>query len=170
MCGTGDSPVEVACVVKRFVFRLETVRRLRKQAEDAQKRVVAEHTRRLTREQQRIQRLRAGLDAQRRAARADHGVALLDLASFRCRYFYMARLDREVMESRQRAGKMSRALDQERKKLGELSARRKVIDRLRDKQWMRHRIAVRRAEQAEDDENATQKYIRERTSFAGVRA
>ncbi len=149
-------------MAKRFVFRLETVRRVRKQAEDAQKRVVAEHTRRLTDERDRTRRLSAGLIAQRRDARTDHDARRLDLVALRCRYFYMARLEREILESRRQVEQLEKVLEQERKKLGELAARRKAIDKLRDKQWSRHQTAMKRAEQAEDDEIAAQKYVRER--------
>ena len=146
-------------MAKRFVFRLEAVLRVRKQAEDLQRQVVADHARRVADDQDQARRLASGLDTQREAARLEHQTQKLDLAALRCRYFYMARLDRELIEARRRFEESEVALQQERTKLGTLSARRKVIDKLREKQWSRHQTEIKRAQQAQDDEVAARPFM-----------
>ncbi len=54
----------------------------------------------------------------------------------------------------------NRELDEERSKLAEASKQLKVIEKLREKQWRRHQLEVKREEQSASDESALQMFSR----------
>ncbi len=146
----------------RFRFRLETVRRLREQARDAQRRVVADAVRAVTRIEDRIARLaRETQDACGRSRNA-RDFRFLDVVSLCGHQLYQNWLHRKTAESHQELAEKQAVLERERTKLAEASTRLKVIENLRERQWKRHLVEVAREEQAASDEAAQQGYLRRR--------
>ena len=147
-------------MAKRFVFRLETVERLRKQARDEQRRVVADAVRALASAESRAaslnEQLRAMVDRARGERQTDH----LDIAALRGNQMHRNWLHRRIMESTEEIAKAQVRLDAERAKLGEATARLKVLEKLRERRWSRHLVEVAREEQTIASEIAVQGFVR----------
>ena len=147
----------------RFRFRLEVVRRIRRQAQDAQRRVVAESIRAAAAAEERINRLTQDLRHTIDLTREAQGAKALDLVPLRGHQFYSGWLQRQILESdRELAGRRAE-VDRERARLAEATKKLKVVEKLREKQWARHMKEVHREEQAAFDEVGAQRYLR-RTS------
>ena len=153
-------------MAKRFRFRLEVVRQLRQQAQDTQRRVVADAARAVTRVDERIARMTQELADTVDRSRDTQQTRHLDMTSLRGHQFYRGWLHQRIMESGEERENLDAKLDRERVKLAEVSKRLKVIERLREKQWMRHQAEFRREEQAGYDEAALQGYVRGRRESA----
>lgn len=147
-------------MAKRFVFRLETVERLRKRARDEQRRAVAEAVRVLaaaeSRAQSLNQQLRNMVDLTREARQTER----LDIAALRGNQLHRNWLYRRIMESNEEIAKAQVRLDSERTKLGEATARLKVLEKLRERRWSRHLVEVAREEQTIASEIAVQGFVR----------
>jgi len=147
-------------MARRFRFRLETVRRLRKQALDAQRRVVADAVQALVRVEERIavltRRWHGVVDQSRDAMR----IQRLDLVSLSGHQVYRGWLDQEIGKSKESLGRKRAELDAERARLAETSKELKVIDKLRERQWERFSVKIAREEQVANDEAALQMYLR----------
>ncbi len=124
-----------------FRFRLEVVRRLRRQALDAQRRVVAEAVRSVARVQDRIAQLMQELGASMHNARDAQQAGRLDVVSLRAYQHHRGRLHRRSLEARQELAKKEAELNAEREKLAEAMKRLKVIEKLREKQKLRYDTA-----------------------------
>ncbi len=144
----------------RFRFRLETVERIRRREQDERRRGVALAIQEVQRVKERIgvltQQLANSIDLKRGLQRAEH----VDMRSLRGHQFHLGDLHRRILESGEQLTQRRSVVDQERAKLAEASKRLKVIEKLREKQWNRHVMALRREEQAAMDEAALQKYVR----------
>ena len=149
-------------MVRRFRFRLETVRRLREQSRDAQRRVVAEAVRAVTRIEERITQLAGELQDACGRSRDVRGAGMLDTMSLKGHQVYRSWLHRKIAESHEELADKQALLERERAKLAEVSTRLKVIENLRDRQWKRHLVEVAREERAVGDEAAQQGYLRRR--------
>jgi flagellar export protein FliJ len=147
-------------MARRFRFRLETVRRLREQARDAQRRVVAEAARvvrsledRITRFSQDVRQVSAQLRDARRGGP-------MDTALLRRYLQYQGWLQRQISGARTDLAARQAELDRQRAKLTELRRDLEVIEKLRERQWQRYLVEVAREEQLEHDEAAQQQFAR----------
>ena len=154
-------------MAKRFQFRLEVVRKLREQARDMQRRVVADAVREVRGVEERVDQLTDQLRATVELTRGEQQTQKLDVPSLRGHQFYRNWLHRRIWESNLELGEKRAKLDTERGKLGEASARLKAIEKLRDKRWARHTTQVHREEQAAMDEVAVGGFIRHRIPIGG---
>ena len=146
----------------RFRFRLEVVERLRRQERDAQRREVANAQQAVRQVDQRIDNLTRELSDTVHRTRSAQGTDRLDMVSVRGHQHYRGFLQRRIFDSNEDMRERKTELDKRRAKLMEASKRLKVIEKLREKQWNRHVIQLRRREQAIMDETALQGYLRER--------
>ncbi len=143
-------------MAKQFTFRLETLRRLRAQREDEQKRVVASRLRK-------IQELEAHrqLLQQRILEQTDHmrnwlNAATVDVDLVKTGRHWMLRLRRGVLETDAQISSEKAMLAHERAALGELRKQTRVLDRLKEKQRDAYHRELDRQEQiALDDMNVT---------------
>lgn len=148
----------------RFRFRLEVVRRVRRQAQDEQRRVVADVVQAVAAAEQRVAGMTQALAETIEHKRGVQQAARLDVASLRGHQFYKGWLQRRILESHAELSRRRVDLDRARARLGEVTRQLKVIEKLREKQWVRHQAAVMREEQAAFDELALQAHLRrERT-------
>ena len=154
-------------MAKRFQFRLEVVRKLREQARDMQRRVVADAVREVRGVEERVDQLTDQLRATVELTRGEQRTQRLDVPSLRGHQFYRNWLHRRIRESNLELCEKRARLDTERTRLGEASARLKAIEKLRDKRWVRHLTQVGREEQAAMDEVAVGGFIRRRIAIGG---
>ena len=150
----------------RFRFRLEVVRKLRKRAQDEQRRVVAECVRRQRQLTQGTEDVDRALRGNVEVTRAASNTGAIDVRSLRLGHAYMGRLQRRASEARAELSECNGQLSAEREKLGDASRQVKAIEKLREKKWERHCTKVRRDEQAAMDEAALQMYGRGRQAHS----
>ena len=149
-------------MARRFRFRLETVRGLREQARDTQRRVVADAVRTVTRIEERIASLTKELKDASGQSRSDQDARFLDTVSLRGHHIYRNWLHWKITEARGELAGKQVVLEQDRARLAEASTRLKVIENLRERQWRRHLAEMAREEQSATDEAAQQAYLRRR--------
>lgn len=149
-------------MARRFQFRLETVRKLKEQALDRQRRVVADTVRALGRVEQRIARLTRQLYRTIEQSRSAQQAAKLDVNSLCGQEFHRGWLHRKIMESHTELATTRAELHVERAKLAEAWKQLRAIERLREKQWTRYRTELAREEQAANDEAALNLHLRKR--------
>lgn len=149
-------------MAKRFRFRLETVERLRKQSRDEQRRAVAQAVRDLSASEERASQLGDQLRDTVELTRGARTAPQLDIAALRGQQLHRNWLYRRIMESTQEIADARARLDAERTKLAEATAKLKVIEKLRERRWLRHKMEVSREEQRVSGEIAVQGYIRRR--------
>ena len=112
----------------KFRFRLEVVRRVRQQAQDAQRRVLADALRAVTAVEWRIAHLTRELGETMGQARDAQRGRRLDMVSLRGHQFYRGSVHRRILESRTELARRRAELDRERAKLGEATKRLKVME------------------------------------------
>lgn len=149
-------------MARAFRFRLEVLRRLREQAQAGQRRKVADAVRAVSQTQGRIEEFTNELQNAAEATRAARQAERIDVVFLRQDQFYRGWLQRRITESAVEMAQRRRELEKERDRLAEATKRLKVIAKLRERQWQRHRVKVQREEQAVTDEAATQSYSRRR--------
>lgn len=146
----------------KFRFRLEVVRRVRKQAQDAQRRVVADAVQRVKNLESRIDRLTSDLHRTMDQTRDVGRPRQMDLPSLRRHQVYRGCIHGWLLESANDLTVRQAALDGERSKLAETSKRLKAIEKLRERKWASHVQALGRVERAGYDEMAAGRYVRAR--------
>ncbi len=147
-------------MARRFRFRLETVRRLRQQARDAQRRVVADAVRAVTRVEERIAELTRQWHGMIEQSRDALHTPRLDVVSIRGHQIHRAWLHRKITELSETLARKQAKLRAERAQLAETSNRLRAIEKLRERQWKRFRTSVAREEQGASDEAALQMHLR----------
>ena len=141
-------------MARKFRFRLEVVRKLREQARDEQRLVVAEVIRAVRSVEGRMEQLTDQLRETVHRTRDAREERRLDLPSLRGHQFYQGWLHRRIMETHENLAVSKARLDAERVRLGEATMRLKAIETLRERRWKRHQTLVHREEQAVGDEAA----------------
>jgi flagellar export protein FliJ len=147
-------------MARRFPFRLKTVQRLREQARDAQRRVVAEKVRQVGTVEQHIAAFTGELDRAVGESRDSQAAARIDIAAVRDQHRYRGWLRRRMGDSFADWEVKQRELFAEQAGLIEASKRLRVIEKLRDRQWREYQAEVRREEQAATDEAAASQFLR----------
>jgi flagellar FliJ protein len=143
-----------------FRFRLEVVRRIRKQAQDVQRREVADAVRSLSAVQDRLAALEGQLHVTVNQTRETQQAGLLDLMSLQRHHLYRGWLHRRRVEVREELVRHEEQLDERRARLAEATKQLKVVQKLREKQKTRYDRRMQRQEQAAYDEAALQIYRR----------
>lgn len=144
----------------RFRFRLEAVRRVRKQALDAQRRVVADAVQAVQEVENRMGRLTEELDLTMDRSRDARRLYDLDISALRSHQVYRGCIHRRLLESATELVTRRATLDVERSKLAETTKGLKAIEKLRERELASHFKALAREEQAAYDETAAGLYMR----------
>lgn len=144
----------------RFRFRLEVVRRVRKQAQDMQRRVVADAIQAAQEVENRMGRLTEELDRTMDRSRDARRLHELDISALRGHQVYRGCIHRRLLESATELVKRRATLDVERSKLAETTKRLKAIEKLRERKLASHVKTLEREEQAGYDETAAGLYMR----------
>jgi flagellar export protein FliJ len=168
----GKPPSDARMEMKRFVFRLEGVRRLRLQQEQAVQVELA-----------RVMRDRNAVVAQiaeSRAAEAELYEYLRQPGRSAAEMAHVARYGtwhrQQIFSLGVKLRQFDKGVELVRTRLADARARREALDHLHDRQLAAWTAAVRREEQAELDEIATMRAARDRglqapvTTIAGVAA
>jgi flagellar export protein FliJ len=141
-------------LARSFQFRLEAVRRVRRESERVQQRILAQALREL------LELDREDLQVQREIGRIREEVKAvsqqpeLDVLRLRQWELYRGRLAGNLEKIEAKRKDANGRVDVERGKLLEAVKKRRAIDRLFEKQWSRHQDEMRREERRMTDELA----------------
>lgn len=133
---------------------MEVVRKLRKRAQDAQRRVVAGEVRAVGQMRGRIAGLRGELRNQLHQVRDVQMGRLVDVASLRSHHLRRGLLWKEVYAAQEELDRRQAKLDEERNALAAATKQLRVIEKLYEKRKTKYEVWVRRREQAAWDEAA----------------
>jgi flagellar FliJ protein len=141
-------------MARTFRFRLEPVRQLREQAEDAAKEDLAT----AMAERRRQEELRAvaeqRLDGARDSSRVTAGAAI-DISAIAAHQAFIERSEREAQAAELELHRHEAEVSARRSALEHAAQERQVLEKLRDKQSRAHSVAAEKAEAAMLDELAT---------------
>lgn len=154
-------------MARRFRFRLDTVERLRRQVRDVQQRVVVGAVQAVARVDTRKTGWNNDLLGILESGREVRAPGTMDVNSLRLHQLYRGWLHKMLDVTETELMDRTRELEEERSKLGEASKQLKVIEKLREKQWRRHQLEVRREEQSASDESALQMFLRRMSDSHG---
>lgn len=143
-------------MAKRFTFRLETLRRLRAQREDEQKRVVAARLRKIQELETEKQQLQQRILEQTDHMRGWLNASTVDVDLLKTGRHWVLRLRRGVLETDARINVEKTMLAHERAALNEMRKQTRVLERLKEKQRETFYRELDRQEQITlDDINVT---------------
>lgn len=156
-------------MAKRFVFRLETLLKVRRQREERQKRVVAERLRQISRVRTEIDTLQERITEQVGAMRAEVSRPSIDVVSVVRNRHWLSHLHQGRLAAESHLHVLEARLAQERAVLAQASREKKVLEKLKERQHDRYNRELERKELNEADELGTARYVRAQGSdgFAG---
>lgn len=153
-------------MAKPFRFRLETVLRVRRQREDAAKRVVADRLRQMAEVKAEMAAMQGQIASELDAFREAHGSGTLDMRQVARHRYWLVQLDQGVMTNESRLRDLESALAKERQELAEARKQVRILEKLEERQRERYMKELERAEAAENDEIGTVLAMRKRREEA----
>ncbi|UCG33035.1 MAG: flagellar export protein FliJ [Phycisphaerales bacterium] len=135
-----------------FKFRLETVLKLRKQNEDKHKRIVAGRIRQLNAVRQRMAAQERQIAAETEAVRSSRARGAISIEALARGRHWLTHLQRGLLETQGHARVIKAHLAQERSDLARAAKEAKALEKLKERQRLRHDQEERRAETRELDE------------------
>lgn len=154
-------------MARAFRFRLDVVQRLRKQTVDEHRRALAAILRRLRATEAAIRDIEGLLDECSRATREDQAAGMLNLGTVTAWQMYRVLLHDRLVRELANAARIAHEAAAQRERLADAHKQLKAVEKLRERQWERYLVDLRRAEQRETDEQAVQRYHRSR-DFADI--
>jgi flagellar FliJ protein len=140
----------------RFVFALEAVLRQRTHAERERMREMAACQAEMTRLQAELRALNDALQGSAADMKANHLTGPIDVAYLAAHRRYTVAMQRKGQSLVQEMARQQRKVDEAQRLLAEAAKERKVIEKLREKQFERWKQDVTRREQADADEVGAQ--------------
>lgn len=148
-------------MAQAFKFRLETVRRLRRQELDLRRREVAEAAREVLTLQDRIGQLSETVRAHVGELRQSQSEgASLDLPQIRMHYVHQGYLARQMVDAELRLAEKQKELSNRREMLKQANARAKALEKLHERQKERFDRDQRMSERKTQDEQAQRTMFR----------
>ena|SRR5450432_3854004 len=136
----------------KFVFKLEGVLQQRKHAEQDKQRELAVKQKQFVELQQTLSGLQQSMQSANEDVRRNHLVGRLNLEFLAAHRRFLVGMQRQAVVTMQKLALALRAVDEARMELTEAAKQRKVIEKLREKQFARWREELAKREQAEMDE------------------
>jgi len=149
-------------MAKRFEFRLEALLKIRKQAEDACKRAVADRLRSIGVVQGEIAVLQDQIRSEIGAFRRTHAVGRLDVTQVMRHRHWLIHLHQGALMGHARLAELQRRLQEDRAALAETRKRVRILEKLKERQYERYRRDLDRAEVRQNDEIGNILYVREK--------
>src|SRR4051812_22969486 len=140
----------------RFVFTLEALLRQRLHAERERQRELASCQAEMVRLQQELKTLNDELQGSAQDMKANHLTGPLDVAFLAAHRRYSVAMQQKGLGLVQDMARQQKKVDDAQRLLAEAAKERKVIEKLREKQFERWKQEVSRKEQADADEAGAQ--------------
>jgi flagellar FliJ protein len=151
----------------RFVFSLESVLRQRTHAERERMRELAVCQGEMTRLQAELKALNDAMQGSLADMKANHLTGPIDVAYLAAHRRYTVAMQRKGQSLVQDMARQQRKVDEAQRLLAEAAKERKVIEKLREKQFERWKAEAARKEQADADEVGAQFGYRQVIGRAG---
>jgi flagellar protein FliJ len=155
-------------VAKRFVFRYETLLKIRRQREDHHKRIVAERVRQIVAARDRLASLHHQISEEQDAIRAGQAPGTIDLQQIVRHRHWLGHLHRNVLDTEGSIRALEGHLAQERAALAEVVKQRKILDKLRERRLERHLHEEQRQETLAADDLTTVRYVYAQTDAVAL--
>jgi flagellar export protein FliJ len=157
-------------MAKKFQFRLDVVRDMRKRSRDDAARVVAERLTQVAAVQQRVEDFSKQLRDTLKIGCLERAEKSIEVAVLKTQQYYGKWLHDRITDASSTLRLAAENLSQERTKLAQAAANLKAIEKLRERKWRKHLLLVRRDEQAMTDEVAGRMGQAAKVAEAGVSA
>ena len=144
----------------KFHFQLEGVLKQREGLERERQRTLAVAQARMQKLEEQLRDLDRSVQAAHADAREHHLLGKLDMAFLAAHRRFIASSQRQAMNLAQGMAAVKTEIDQARAALAEAAKQRKVIEKLRQRQYDRWKADLLRKETAEMDEIGTQLAVR----------
>lgn len=146
-------------MAKRFIFRYETLLKVRRQREDHHKRIVAERVRQIVAARERLSALREQIAEEEAAIRAGQKPGTVDMQQIVRHRHWLGHLHRNVLETEAAIRALEERLARERAVLAEAVKQRKILDKLRERRLERHLQEEQRRDMNATDDLTTVRYV-----------
>jgi flagellar FliJ protein len=146
-------------MAKRFTFRLDTLLKIRQQREDEQKRVVAERLRQIGQVRDQLDALQNQIRDETDAIRSGQAGGVIDIQQVMRHRSWLGHLHCGVLEAEARERFLEARLAQERVVLAEAVKQRRILAKLKERQFERYQRDEQKRETRESDELATVRYV-----------
>lgn len=146
-------------MAKRFRFRFETMLKIRRQREDQHKRIVAERIRQIRQVERERVSLERRIAENMEAIRQSQAGGTIDLQQAIRHRNFLTHLHRAALEAESQRRGLEARLAQERQALAEAAKQCRVLDKLKEHQWDRHRREQERIEQNAADDLNTVRFV-----------
>lgn len=150
--------------MKKFRFRLETVLKLRRLAEDQKKRAVGELLTEIHEHQRVAVEFDAAVAAAGRELKQRHARGHIDLAWLSNYQSYVGHIRKNVAEKIEIVSQLQQKLVEARRELAEAAKQTKILEKLREKRKERYDDELNRLEVSEQDDIATKSFLGSRAS------
>lgn len=157
-------------MARKFVFRFDTMLKIRRQREDHHKRIVADRLRQIAQVNRQLEGLAGQIQAEIEAMRRGQSVGTIDIQQVIQRRHWLGHLHRNTLEVEARRRFLEARLAQERAVLAEAAKQRRILEKLRERQWERHEQELKRQEIRDADELSTVRYVFDRIGDEVVEA
>jgi flagellar FliJ protein len=146
-------------VARRFVFRFETLLKIRRQREDHHKRIVAERVRQIVAARERLDALRQQITDEETAIRTGQQPGTLDMQQIVRHRHWLGHLHRSVLDTQAELRGLEARLAQERAALAEAVKQRRILDKLKERRLERHLQEELRRETTAADDLTSVRYV-----------
>ena len=150
--------------MKKFRFRLETVLKLRRLAEDEKQRAVGGLLSEIHDRQQEAVELDLAVRAAGSELKERNQAGRIDLSWTGNYQSYVSHLRAGIAERIDMVAKLQPRLTAARGELAEAAKQRKILEKLKERRKLRYDDEIERAETREQDDIATRNFIRSRVS------
>jgi flagellar FliJ protein len=146
-------------MAKVFRFRFETMLKIRRQREDERKRVVADRLHQIAQVRKQMHSVDRQIAEEIDAIRNCQIEGTIDLQQTVRHRNWLTQLRRAALDAQSRLQFHETRLAQDRAALAEATKQRRILEKLKERQWSRHETGVRKAETREADDAATVRYV-----------
>ena len=146
--------------MKRFKFKLEPALRHRKHLEDIKKKELAEVYRELREAQDFLSSLEKDFEKTQASIEREESIKIIDIENILLFESYMIYLNRLMEQTKIKIGVIEKRLEIKRQEYIKASKAKKVLERLKEKQYFEYMKAMEVLEQKFIDEMGIVKFIR----------
>lgn len=146
-------------MARRFVFRYETLLKIRRQHEDRHKRIVAERLGQIAAARDRLSALQGQIADEEAAIRAGQDAGTIDMQQLIRHRHWLGHLHKSALETQASIRALEARLAQERAALAEAVKQRKILDKLKERRLERHLQEQDRQETRADDDLTAVRFV-----------
>lgn len=153
-------------MARHFIFRFETMLRIRQQREDEHKRIVGNRLREISQVKERMALIDQQIQAELRTIRISQEPGTIDMLHVTRHRHWLGCLHKAVLDHQARLRFLEAQLAQERAMLAEAAKQRRILQKLKERQWQSFAKEQNRIETGMADDLVTVRYVFENQANA----